>query len=141
MSCGVSSDAHAVSHHVARPVGQGVESRALHAGWSNDRSNSMPVGDKVRSAALPDRPDISPPPPRTPASWLKANSHRLARRDKTVLSVSRPFRRCELDSRQLKTVADRKFEGRAIVQFTPDTTQTRPSCRVWCGGVNSALEL
>jgi len=28
----------------------------------------------------------------------------------TVLSVSRPLRRCELDSRQLKTVADRKFE-------------------------------
>jgi len=32
-----------------------------------------------------------------------------ARHDKTVLSVSRPLRRCELDSRQLKTVADRKF--------------------------------
>jgi len=29
---------------------------------------------------------------------------------KTVLSVSRPLRWCELDSRQLKTVADRKFE-------------------------------
>jgi len=28
----------------------------------------------------------------------------------TVLSVSRPFRRCELDSRQLKTVADRRSE-------------------------------
>ena len=41
---------------------------------------------------------------------LKANSHRHARHDKTVLSVSRPFRRGELDSRQLKTVADRKFE-------------------------------
>jgi len=32
------------------------------------------------------------------------------RHDKTVLSVSRPLRRCELDSRQLKTVADRKSE-------------------------------
>jgi len=40
---------------------------------------------------------------------LKANSRRDARHDKTVLSVSRPLRRCELDSRQLKTVADRKF--------------------------------
>ena len=36
--------------------------------------------------------------------------HRHARHDKTVLSVSRPLRRCELDSTQLKTVADRKFE-------------------------------
>jgi len=43
---------------------------------------------------------------------VKANSHRHARNDKkTVLSVSRPLRRCELDSRQLKTVADRKFEA------------------------------
>jgi len=40
---------------------------------------------------------------------LEANSRRHARHDKTVLSVSRPLRRCELDSRQLKTVADRKF--------------------------------
>ena len=42
--------------------------------------------------------------------FLKAKSHRHARHDKTVLSVSRPQRRCELGSRQLKTVADRKFE-------------------------------
>jgi len=41
---------------------------------------------------------------------LKANSHRHARRGKAVLSVWRPLRWCELDSRQLKTVADRKFE-------------------------------
>ena len=41
---------------------------------------------------------------------VKANSHRHARQDKTVLSASRPLRRCELDSRQLKTVADGKFE-------------------------------
>ena len=38
---------------------------------------------------------------------VKANSHRHAGHDK---SVSRPLRRCELDSRQLKTVADRKSE-------------------------------
>jgi len=44
------------------------------------------------------------------AHRLKANSHRHARHDKTVLSVSRTLRWCELDSRQLKTVADRKFE-------------------------------
>jgi len=41
---------------------------------------------------------------------VKANSHRHAGHDKTVLSVSRPLRRCELDYRQLKTVADRKSE-------------------------------
>ena len=39
-----------------------------------------------------------------------ASLHRHERHDKTVLSVSRPLRRCELDSRQLKTVADGKFE-------------------------------
>jgi len=68
---------------------------------------------------------------------FKANSHHHARHDRTVLSVSRPLRRCELDSRQLKTVADRQniwrlSTFRAIVRFTPDTTQTGPSCRVWC---------
>jgi len=42
---------------------------------------------------------------------VKANSHRHDRHDKTVLSVSRPLRRCELDFRQLnQTVADKKFE-------------------------------
>jgi len=40
----------------------------------------------------------------------KANSHRRARHDKTVLSVSRPLRQRELNFRQLNTVADRKFE-------------------------------
>jgi len=44
----------------------------------------------------------------TGAKRVKANSHRQARHDKTVLSVSSPLLRCELDSRQLKTVADRK---------------------------------
>ena len=39
-----------------------------------------------------------------------ANSHRHARHDKTVLSMTRPIRWCELDSRQLKAVADRKCE-------------------------------
>ena len=48
------------------------------------------------------------PPPTT--LTLKANAHRHSRRDKTVLSASRQLRRCELDFRQLKTVAVRKFE-------------------------------
>ena len=39
---------------------------------------------------------------------IKASSHRHARRDKTVLSVSRPLRRCELHFRQHKTVDDRE---------------------------------
>ena len=42
-------------------------------------------------------------------SYFKANSHRHARHDKTVLAVSRPLRRCESDSLQLNTVADKKF--------------------------------
>jgi len=65
---------------------------------------------------------------------LKTNSHRHARHDKTVLSVSRPLRRCELDSRQLKTVADRKSEdwtrSEQLLSNShrqPDTTQTRLS--------------
>ena len=37
---------------------------------------------------------------------VTANSHRQVRHDKTIESVSRPLRRCELDFRQLKTVAD-----------------------------------
>ena len=41
---------------------------------------------------------------------LMPNSHRQARPDKTVPSVSCLPRRCELDSRRLKTVADRKYE-------------------------------
>jgi len=50
------------------------------------------------------------------AESLKANSHRHARHDKTVLSVSRPLRRCELDSRQLRTVA----EGKSGVWTRPE---------------------
>ena len=54
---------------------------------------------------------------------LKANSHRHARHDKAVLSVSRPLWRCALDSRQLKTCRRQKIRSlsafRAIVQFTP----------------------
>jgi len=40
----------------------------------------------------------------------RPNSHRLARPDKTVLSVPCLPRWCEFDSRQLKTIADRKSE-------------------------------
>jgi len=59
--------------------------------------------------------------------------------DKTVLSVSRLPQRCELDSRQLKTVADRKFEVFlnpliAVVQFTPQRqTRHRQDCFVVSG--------
>ena len=70
---------------------------------------------------------------------VTANSHRHARHDKTVLSVSRPRRRCELDSRQLKTVADRKSEVcmstfRAIVQFTPQRQTRRRQDRLVVSG-------
>jgi len=73
---------------------------------------------------------------------LKRTQHQcqsgtVHRPDKTVLSLSRPLRRCELDSRQLKTVAHRKLEvWTRSEQFTLDTTKTGPSCRVWCGAVN-----
>jgi len=67
---------------------------------------------------------------RPPAWPVKANSHRHTRDDKTVLSVSRPLRRCKLDSRQLKTVADGSVKSehvrsnRPIHTGTPDTTRT-----------------
>ena len=73
---------------------------------------------------------------------LKANSHSHARHDKTVLSVSHALRRCELNSRQLKTVADGSLKSEhvnsncPIHTATPDRTQTWLFCRVWCGGVN-----
>jgi len=78
---------------------------------------------------------------------IKASSHRHARHDTTVLSVSRPLRRCERDSRQLKTVADKKFEFRTLtrakVQFTPaHQTRHRQNAVVssgLAGGVNWAL--
>jgi len=64
---------------------------------------------------------------------VKANSHRHARHDK---SVSRPLRRCELDSRQLKTVADRKSEVWTRIQQSSNSYRhTRhdktvsPACR------------
>ena len=76
---------------------------------------------------------------------LKANSHRHARHDKTVLSVSRPLRRCELNSRQLKTVVDGKLGSLntliAIVQFTPARHRHDMDRTVLClaGGVNWPL--
>jgi len=54
--------------------------------------------------------------------FIKANSHCPATHDKTLLSVLCPLRWYELDSQQLKTVADRTRSlntFRAIVQFTP----------------------
>jgi len=76
---------------------------------------------------------------------LKANSHRHAGHDKTVLSLSCPIRRCKLYSRQLKTVADRTFEVRTRSEQSSnsqrhnrhDADRTVLSCLA--GGVNWAL--
>ena len=76
---------------------------------------------------------------------IEANSHHQTRHDNTVLSVSRPLRRCELNSRQLNTVADRNLKSehvqsnRPIYTRAPDTTQDRTV--LWClaGGVSWAL--
>jgi len=60
---------------------------------------------------------------------VKLNSHRHARYDETVSSVSSPLWRCELDSRQLETVADKSLKSqhvqsnRTIHTGTPDTTR------------------
>jgi len=62
-----------------------------------------------------------------------------ARHDKTVLSVSRSL---ELDSRQLKTVADRKLEVCTRSDQSPNSHRhvrhdtDRTVFRVWCGGGN-----
>ena len=76
---------------------------------------------------------------------IEADSQRHAGHDKTVLSVSRPHRLCELDSRdnaRLSPTENLKSElvqsNRTIHTATPDTTQTGPSCRVCCGGGNWA---
>ena len=70
---------------------------------------------------------------------FRRNSHRHARPDKTVLYVSCLRRRCEFDSRQLKTVAGRKKWSLntliAILQFTPPCqTRHRQNCFVVSGG-------
>jgi len=55
------------------------------------------------------------------------NSHRHARHDKTVLSVSRPLRRCELDSRQLKLTPTENLKSEHVHSNRPFTSahQTR----------------
>jgi len=68
---------------------------------------------------------------------IKASSHRHARHDKTVLSVSRPLRRFELDSRQHKTVADREElkdkhdQSNRPIHTGHDTDRTVLSRLVW----------
>ena len=70
---------------------------------------------------------------------VKANLHRRARHDKTVLSALRPLQWCQLDSRQLKTVAERKFEAWTRSEQSSnshrhtrhDTDRTVLSCLVW----------
>jgi len=80
---------------------------------------------------------------RQPRRRLRANSHHHARHDKTVSSVSRPIRRGVNwipDNSRVSPTENLKSEhvygNGPIHTATPDTTQTRPSCRVWCGGVN-----
>jgi len=69
-------------------------------------------------------------------SQLEANSHRHARHDKTVLSVSRPLRRCELDSRQVKTEnviwtrSEQSFSSHRHTRH--DTDRAVLLCLVWC---------
>ena len=70
---------------------------------------------------------------------LKANSYHHARHDETGLSVWRPLRRRELDFRQPKTVADRKFEvwtrpeqlSSSHRHTGHDSDRTVLSCLVW----------
>ena len=76
---------------------------------------------------------------------LDANSHRHARRDKTVSSVSRPLRRCELDSRQLRRLSptDRTYDVRTRSQLSSsshrhDRDRTILSCLA--AGVNRASQ-
>ena len=74
-----------------------------------------------------------------PHHKLKASSHRHARHDKTVLSVSRPLRRCELDFRDNSRLSPTENLSpntfRAIVQFTsPRQTRHRQDCLVASGG-------
>ena len=71
---------------------------------------------------------------------LKVNSHRHARHEKTALSVSRPrFGGVNwiLDNTKLSPTENLKTEhvqsNCLIHTGTLDTTQTGPSCRVWCG--------
>ena len=78
------------------------------------------------------------PSSHTVSNRLMASSHRHARHDKTVLSVSRPLRRSEMDSRdnsRLSPTENLKSEhvqsNCSVHIATPDTTQTGPSCCVW----------
>ena len=75
---------------IGKQSGESVESVRKNAQRLSFYSADCQVGQALRKAKL------------------KANSHRRARHDKTVLSVSRPLRRCELDSRLLRTVAEGK---------------------------------
>jgi len=64
------------------------------------------------------------------------SSHHHARPDRTVLSVSCLSRRCEFDSRRLKTVADRKCEvgTRSEQSSSSHRTRHRQHCLVVPGG-------
>jgi len=74
-------------------------------------------------------------------NWPATSRPRL---DKTVLSASRPVRRCGVnlipDNSRLSPTENLKPEhvnsNCPIHTATPDTTQTGLFCRVWCGGVS-----
>ena len=88
----------------------------LWGGWKQRPTLPLPLGGmaiSISTRASRNIWSIDRVPWLVYGKLLKANSHRNAGRDKTVLSVSRPLRWwCELDSRQLATVGDRKFEVR-----------------------------
>ena len=93
-------------------------------GFSQSFCRDATLPSPLLSSFLPSSPfpSLHAPPPTAvrgiPLSFLpigglftaKSNSHRRAGHDKTVLSVSLPLRWCELDSRQLRTIAGRKCE-------------------------------
>jgi len=73
---------------------------------------------------------------------IKANSHRHARHDKLSCLCRVRFRGVNWipDNSRLSPTENLKSKhvhsNRPIRIGTSDTTETGPSCRVWCGGVN-----
>ena len=118
-------------------------------GFSQSFCRDATLPSPLLSSFLPSSPfpSLHAPPPTAvrviPLSFLpigglftaKSNSHRRAGHDKTVLSVSLPLRWCELDSRQLRTIAGRKCEvwtrseQSSIQAGTPDIRLSHlPAC-------------
>jgi len=101
----------------------------LWGGWKQRPTLPLPLGGmaiSISTRASRNIWSIDRVPWLVYGKLLKANSHRNAGRDKTVLSVSRPLRWwCELDSRQLETVGDRKFEVRTRSEQSSSDRHTR----------------